>query len=94
MTDGAYEEGFKAGAEAERKKMTGELAGAGFNEITSGRKVAKKLRQQYSRSIRALSTARVDGLYKTFEEHIRPKPRWIPGPAWRVIQRIVLVHYI
>lgn len=93
-TYGTYEEGFKAGAEAERAKMTSELRIGGFDEITSGRKVAKKLRQQYSRSLKELSKARVDGLYKTFEDHIRPCPKLIPAGVWKVIQRIVLIHYV
>jgi hypothetical protein len=90
----AFERGKRIGAVEERAKMTQELKNHGFDGITSGRKVAKKLRQYYGRSLEEQANERVNGMYKTFEEHIRPKPKWIPAIVWRVIQRCVLMHYV
>lgn len=61
---------------------------------TGSGKVAKKVRKMYAKNVEKLAQQRTDSLYKTFEEHIRPKPTWIPTAAWKVIQRIVLVHYV
>lgn len=93
MNDSAYQAGFKAGQEAERQALKEEIRSQGFVGVTSGKKMAKKLRQIYQRDLHKLADKRTDALYKTFEEHIRPKPWWVPGAVWKVIQRIVLVHY-
>lgn len=71
-----------------------ELSGAGLDNVKSGRKIAKKMRQTYQRELNSLARDRVDNLYKTFEEHIRPKPKFIPVFIWKTLQKIVLRHYI
>lgn len=91
--DSAYQAGFAAGKEAAREELKQEIKSQGFEGVTSGKKMAKKLRQIYQRDLNALAAKRTDALYKTFEEHIRPKPWWVPGAVWKVIQRVVLVHY-
>lgn len=76
------------------KRAEEEVEANGFGNIKSGKKLARKLRQTYQRELRDAAQDRTDRLYKTFEDHIRPKPFLIPGPVWRVIQRVVLQHYI
>jgi hypothetical protein len=66
----------------------------GFENIKSNKKIAKKAKQMYRREVRDIAKKQVDGLYKTFEEHVRPKPRYVPEWIWRGLQRIVLMHYV
>lgn len=80
--------------EEERNNLKNEIKTQGFDGVTSGKKMAKKLRQIYKRELDDLAADRTDKLFKTFEEHIRPKPQWIPAPVWKVIQRAVLIHYV
>lgn len=75
-------------------KAQREVEAHGFGNIKSGKKLAKKLRQAYGRELHDAAQDRTKKLYKTFEEHIRPQPRFVPTFAWRLIQRIVLQHYV
>lgn len=59
----------------------------------SGGKMTKKIKQVYGRQTARAADKRAANLYHTFEEHLRKRPWWIPEGAWKVIQRIVLVHY-
>lgn len=70
-----------------------EAIGRQFGGSTSTKKIAKKVKQVYGRNIRLMAKEKVDGTFKDFEEHIRPKPRYIPEKIWKVIQNIVLKDY-
>lgn len=92
--EGALRSVAKVARAEQRDEIQSELERGGLLGLESGRKVSKKLRKMYKKDLNKLAKERVDGMYHTFEEHIRVKPRWVPGQVWKVIQRIVLQHYV
>lgn len=55
-------------------------------ETTSGKKIAKKVRQQYNREIKKT----VEENVYHFADAFRPRPKWIPKMIWRkIVNRVV-----
>jgi len=54
-----------------------------FGHGTSGRKLSKKVNKLYKREMQSVVERKADELYKDFEEHIKPCPKWIPKGWWR-----------
>jgi hypothetical protein len=56
-----------------------------FGQVKSGKKLAKKVAKLYMKEMRKVTEERADQLYKDFNEHIKPKPKWMPAKLWRWI---------
>lgn len=56
-----------------------------FGKVKSGKKLAKKVAQLYGKEMRNFAREKTDALYKSFEEHIKPRPKWMPERLWRWI---------
>lgn len=55
-------------------------------ETTSGRKVAKKVRQQYNREIKKQAEQNLYG----FADAFRKRPKWLPKFLWtKLVNRVV-----
>lgn len=56
-----------------------------FGKVKSGKKLQRKVGQLYRREMRTAVQEKTDALYKSFEEHIKPRPTWMPERLWRWI---------
>jgi len=54
-----------------------------FGQVKSGRKLSKKVAKLYSKEMRKVTEEKASALYKSFEEHIKPRPTWMPERLWR-----------
>lgn len=56
-----------------------------FGQVKSGKKLSKKVAKLYAKEMRKVTEEKADELYKSFEEHIKPRPTWMPEGLWRWI---------
>lgn len=56
-----------------------------FGKVKSGKKLQRKVSKLYGKEMRKVVEQRADALYKSFEEHIKPRPNWMPERLWRWI---------
>lgn len=54
-----------------------------FGQVKSGKKLSKKVAKLYSKEMRKVTEEKANELYKSFEEHIKPRPTWMPERLWR-----------
>ena len=66
-------------------------------ETTSGKKIRRKVNQQYGRAMRKLMQEhkaeldrRIEEKMENLESALKPKPKWIPTPVWRWLQDLVV----
>ena len=56
-----------------------------FGGIKSGKKIQKKVAKLYQKEMSKFAQEKTEELYKSFEEHIKPRPKWMPEKVWRWI---------
>lgn len=56
-----------------------------FGSVKSGKKLSKKVAKLYGKEMAKYAKEKTDELYKSFEEHIKPRPKWMPERVWRWI---------
>lgn len=56
-----------------------------FGNIKSGKKLSKKVAKLYGKEMRQFAKEKTDEIYKSFEEHIKPRPKWMPERLWHWI---------
>lgn len=56
-----------------------------FGKVKSGKRLAKKVSKLYGKEMKKAAKEKTDELYKSFEEHIKPRPKWMPVWLWRWI---------
>jgi len=56
-----------------------------FGKVKSGKKLQRKVAQLYGKEMRKFAQEKTEELYKSFEEHIKPRPTWMPERLWRWI---------
>ncbi len=56
----------------------------------SGKKIGEKIRQYYQREFNKNSQLEAQQIFKTFEEHLKPKPAFIPKVVFKLIQKMVI----
>lgn len=56
-----------------------------FGSVKSGKKLSKKVAKLYGKEMRNFAREKTDEIYKSFEEHIKPRPNWMPEKLWHWI---------
>lgn len=56
-----------------------------FGNTKSGKKISKKVNKLYKHEMEKFAQEATDQLYKDFQEHIKPRPKWMPEKLWRWI---------
>lgn len=56
----------------------------------SGKKISKKIQQQFGRQMRRNAEISAKQMMKSFEEHLKPKPKWLPAFLYRKIMRVFI----
>lgn len=56
----------------------------------SGQKIQKKIQQHFGRQMRRNAEISAKQMMKSFEEHLKPKPKWMPAFLYRKIMRVFI----
>lgn len=61
-----------------------------MGNIKSPNKIKKKIEQLYARQIRKNAELSAKRTARSFEDHLKPKPRWMPTWLYRKVMRVFL----
>ena len=61
-----------------------------MGNLKSGAKIAKKVQQTYARQIRRNAEISANRTARSFEDHLKPKPRWMPVWLYRKVMSVFL----
>jgi len=56
----------------------------------SGQKIQKKIQQYFGRQMRRNAEISAKQMMRSFEDHLKPKPKWLPAFLYRKIMRVFI----
>lgn len=61
-----------------------------MGKLKSGKKIQRKIGQFYGRQIRKNTEISVNKMARSFEDHLKPKPKWLPTWMYRKVMKIFI----